>query len=204
MYSRNVLFFLIAKLGPITKGLLLLVEKDNVDTLKAQTCRDTPTLLDYIPSYKGVLRKRPRKKMTEGGEEPASTSRVEKRKRAPRALRVRQLTNRNSASYWFGLNQEEDKLVIPGYHVPLRAVDLSLDEEMAHQRNVVRPNIRDETPTVRAGVSSSTHQEKRQKTTHDSPTQVSSEVQASRTNQRAAPSTTSGSTPIVNREDVQP
>lgn len=36
----------------------------NVDILKAQICQDVPTLLGYIPSYKGKLKR----KEKEGGE----------------------------------------------------------------------------------------------------------------------------------------
>lgn len=45
-----------AKLGPISKGLNINSGADHCETLLAQACRDAPTLLDYVPSYKGVLK----------------------------------------------------------------------------------------------------------------------------------------------------
>lgn len=42
----------------ITKTQQSLVVEKHVDILKAQVCQDAPTLLDYIPSYKGKLKRK--------------------------------------------------------------------------------------------------------------------------------------------------
>lgn len=54
-----------ADLSSITKNLQDFASDENVEILKAQACQDAPTLLSYTPSYKGVLKKRERKKPNE-------------------------------------------------------------------------------------------------------------------------------------------
>lgn len=66
---------LFAELGPISKTLNSTAREKACETLLAQACRHAPTLLDYIPSYKGVLK---REKKKEG--EPSRARRASQRK----------------------------------------------------------------------------------------------------------------------------
>lgn len=75
---------------PISKGLNIFSDTDHCETLLAQACRDAPTLLDYVPSYKGVLKRKEKRKEGEpdkGKKSPPTTTGGAKK--VPKQPRVR-------------------------------------------------------------------------------------------------------------------
>lgn len=84
-------------------------------------------------------------------------------KRKRQEPRVRLLSYKKSAGYWFDDVQEP---VVPGFNVPLRTIVLDFADEMS-RRNTVRVNLKGNTPIAPSGSEPVMPQEKRQKTTHD-------------------------------------
>ncbi|KAI8530178.1 hypothetical protein RHMOL_Rhmol11G0035600 [Rhododendron molle] len=137
----------------ITKREQSLAVEKNVETLKAQICHDAPTLLGYIPSYKGKLKRREK----EGEQRPIGESQEGER------AEEKFPTFRKTADFWFQKSRPTD---IPGINTPLQTLIPKFGEQMG-RRNVVRVNIRDST-TVRHKETDVTELvEKRQKFTHE-------------------------------------
>ncbi|KAG5521922.1 hypothetical protein RHGRI_034218 [Rhododendron griersonianum] len=111
--------------GPISKGLNTNSVAEHCETLKGQACRDTPTLLNYIPSYKGVLRKKEKRKDGESTNKkkmaPSDNQGAQKGQKRPR---VRLPTYRKSTAYWFSPTKPSDveEPILPGFNVPLQTV----------------------------------------------------------------------------------
>lgn len=59
-------FLLFATLGSISLALNRLVEEEHVKALRSIPCQDAPILLEYTPSYRGILKTRKPKKNKEG------------------------------------------------------------------------------------------------------------------------------------------
>ncbi|KAI8559947.1 hypothetical protein RHMOL_Rhmol04G0216100 [Rhododendron molle] len=114
------------------------VEK-NVDTLLAQICRDAPTLLGYVPSYKGKLKRKdkegePSKKAgsKEGGQQKGKGEQLKLTKKG-KEPRVKFPSFRKPAEFWF---QESQQTVLLGINIPLQSLVPKFVEKMG-RRNVV-------------------------------------------------------------------
>lgn len=148
---------------------------DYCETLLAQAFRDTPTFLDYVPSYKGVLKRKEKRKEGEPniGKKKAPTV-VEGAKKKTKQPRVRLPTFRKSAAHWFEplrLDDVEEPILL-GLNVPLQSIDPTT-EEMS-RRNVPRSDIPTKTTNLaRTRGPSNSQREERQKTTNE-PTSPSS------------------------------
>lgn len=129
-----------AALGPISKGLHTNSVAEHCETLKAQAYRDAPTLLEYTPSYKGVLRKKTKKEGEPIVKKKAGPSETQGAGRGQKLPRVRLPTFRKSADYWFGLENEVQEPILPRLNVPLRTVAPIFDDDMS-RRNVPQPVI---------------------------------------------------------------
>lgn len=147
------------------------IEK-NIDILKALICRDEPTLLGYIPSYKGKLKRRetegkPSKQASEkikkGGVQQKGRSQQLGGSKKAKEPRVKFLTLRKTADFWF---QESRVTDIPGINTPLQTLLPEFAEEMP-RRNVVRVNIRDGAVVRQKETDLTEPAEKRQKVTCD-------------------------------------
>lgn len=143
--------------------------------------------MDYIPSYKGVLK---RKEKTKDGEpnvgkkkalETAAT------KKKPKQPRVKLSTFGWSAAEWFEPFRSDNiwEPVLPGLNFPLQVIDPT-PEEMS-RRNIPRPVIPMKTtnPARARGSSDQQQRDKRQKTSSDIP--QASGSQPSHPEERRAP-----------------
>ncbi|KAF7123849.1 hypothetical protein RHSIM_Rhsim12G0055300 [Rhododendron simsii] len=167
---------IIAGLGPILKGLNTNSREKACETLLARLCRQAPTLLDYKPSYKGVLRGR--RKKTEGEsskaakrDQPSGTV-VRKKKKANLNIEgVREKRERGVRLPKIGYTAEEwlTPLGADEIPVPLKIVEPATKE--MSRRNILRPVIPTKfaNPTRTRGSSEDQQQqkEKRQKTKAD-------------------------------------
>ncbi|KAI8530297.1 hypothetical protein RHMOL_Rhmol11G0045600 [Rhododendron molle] len=131
----------------ITKRQQDLAVEKNVETLKAQICRDAPTLIGYDPSYKGKLKRREKgagssmkakgKKAT-GGQ--AGKSEKTKPNEMAKDTRVKFPTFKKSTNFWLGEGQPSD---FPGINIPpIRTLIPEFADDMG-RKNVVRLNLRD-------------------------------------------------------------
>ncbi|KAG5516757.1 hypothetical protein RHGRI_037484 [Rhododendron griersonianum] len=92
------------------KGLHSNSVAEHCETLKAQAYRDAPTLLEYASSYKGVLRKKTKKKEEEPiVKKKAGPSETQGAGRGQKLPRVKLPTFRKPADYWFGLENESPR-----------------------------------------------------------------------------------------------
>lgn len=135
-----LLFLSLAELGPISKGLNTNSRAKACETFLAQACRHGPTLLDYTPSYKGVLRRKEKKKDGEPSVQkknaPTGAGGAKKTKRQPR---VKLPKFGWTAKEWLEPLRTDDDFepVIPGLNVPLRIIDPTPKE--ISRRNIPRP-----------------------------------------------------------------
>lgn len=190
-----------ADLSSITKNLQDFASAENVEILKAQACQDAPTLLSYTPSYKGVLKKRERKKPNEKRNQARPSEMIRgKRKAGAGRGQERPKKKGRSTAYWFGLEGEVEEPIFPGLNVPLQSVEQSFRE--MSRRNVIRPNIRDDHPVVRSGTPAAQARDKRQKTSEDIRATETAEPQGSNKDSVPVQSTTSSSAMVMNREDT--
>lgn len=107
-----------------------------------QAYRDSPTLLDYVPFYKGVLRKKDKRKEGEPSRRKrGAPSGTKGAKKGLKQLRVRLPTFRKNAEFWFGPPKPSDveEPILPGLNVPLQFIDPSA-EDMS-RKNIARPVI---------------------------------------------------------------
>lgn len=145
MFFTNVSLWFLAALGPIYLNLQKLANPEHVEVLKAQACRDVLILLGYVPSYKGVLKKKQRKKQGEGGEEARPPERPQKRKSQQQEQRQGQPKKpKRSFRHWFDLDDKVHEARIPGFNIPLQAVTPEFTERMVSWRGIPQPNIRDD------------------------------------------------------------
>ncbi|KAG5517034.1 hypothetical protein RHGRI_037699 [Rhododendron griersonianum] len=178
------------QLGPISKTLNSVAREKACETLRAQVCRHAPTLLDYKPSYKGVLKKKEKKK------KDGEPSGVTKRKRANKPNQGASREKKGAPSDLEGPRQKHQRGVrlpkigytaeewltplcsedifgppIPGFNVPLQIHEPTV-EEMS-RRNISRPVIPTKTANPARGRSAPDQQqqqrEKRQKLSEDTP-----------------------------------
>lgn len=155
-YDVSLLCFVFSELGPISRTLNTQSREAACETLLAIAVRHAPTLLDYKPSYKGVLKKKERKKDGEpdvpsvreiGG--PSAGPAKKKRKTAsgaegPQKKRqpgVKLPRIGYSLQEWFSpLEADLDFDSQPLHHnAPL--VISEPDEEEMSRRNIPRPQI---------------------------------------------------------------
>ncbi|KAI8527607.1 hypothetical protein RHMOL_Rhmol12G0088500 [Rhododendron molle] len=176
------------ELGPISKTLNSVARESACDTLRAQGCRHAPTLLDYEPSNKGVLRRKKKKKeggpnekdKPAGGKKPSSGATKTKRKADPNVLEAQPKRQRGVKLSRLGYTIEEwlsplgsDKVcepALPRLNIPLKVVEPSVKE--MSRRGISRPAIPTKTsnPAARSKAPSDQQQrEKRQKVTEDVP-----------------------------------
>lgn len=118
-----------------------------MEILRSQACRDAPTLLGYVPSYKGKL-KRKEKEEGELSKKAATSKKGGKQKggnqqkrgsKKGKELRVKFPTFRKITEFWF---RESVGIELLGINIPLRTIVPEFSEEMS-RRNVVRVNLRD-------------------------------------------------------------
>lgn len=129
----------------ITKNLHTVSSERNVDILRSQAYQDAPTLLGYIPSYKGKLKRREKK---EGGpSEKVGPSEKGGNKKKSQELRVKLLSFRKLAAFWLGEDQET---TLPGFNIPLQTIVPDFAKEML-RRNTVCVNLRGNTPAPPSG-----------------------------------------------------
>lgn len=138
----RLLFLSFAELGPISKVLNTNSRVKACEKLLARACRDAPTLLNYVPSYMGVLKRRGKRKEGELGVcKKKVTTAAAGAKKGPKQPRVKLSTFRKSAVEWFEPLRSDDVFepILLGLNVSLQTIDLT-DEEMS-RRNVPRPVI---------------------------------------------------------------
>lgn len=174
-----------AELGPVSKTQNSQAREKACEDILAQACRHAPTLLNCEPSYKGVLKKKEKKKKEgEPSESAIQKEGVQLHKGAARKRRkaasqtdgARKKGGRGvnlpkigyTAEEWLmplGIDRAFESAFQAIYH-PLRTSEPSV-EEMS-RRNIPRPPI----PTkpanpAKSRASSEQQREKKQKTTHD-------------------------------------
>lgn len=134
-------FLAFAELCPISKGLNTNSRAKACKILLAQACRHAPTLLDYVPSYKGVLKRKEKKKDGESNVSKKKTSDTATAKKKSKQPRVKLPTFGWSATEWFEPFCSDDvcEPVLPGLNVPLQVIDPT-PEEMS-RRKILRPVI---------------------------------------------------------------
>ncbi|KAI8550786.1 hypothetical protein RHMOL_Rhmol06G0134200 [Rhododendron molle] len=131
----------------ITKREQHLAVEKNVETLKAQICRDAPTLLGYDPSYKGKLKRKEKESgpssKVGGKKKVAEEKRGEKVAKPSKKMkepRMKFPSLKKSADFWFQASQPShfSGIDIP----PLRTLIPEFADNMG-RKNVIRMNIRD-------------------------------------------------------------
>lgn len=132
----------------ITKTQQSLAVEKHIDTLKAQVCRDASTLLGYIPSYKGKLKRKenegePSKRAggKKGGEQQKGKGQRPGPSKKGKEPRVKFPTFRKPTEFWF---QESQRSELPGINIPLQTIIPNFAEGMS-RRNTIRVNLRDGT-----------------------------------------------------------
>lgn len=155
----------------------------------AQACRQALTLLDYKPSYKGVLKRKERKKDGETvekgkakkGSHPNSEVTQKKSKVPPNTEGIRKKRQKGgvrlpkigyTAEEWLTPLGGDDVFepVLPGLNIPLRVVSPNIDD--MSRRNIQRPTIptKPTNPAWSRGTFDLQQQrEKRQKASEDVP-----------------------------------
>lgn len=172
-----------AELSPISKTLNSTAREKACETVLAQACRHAPTLLDYKPSYKGVLKKKDGepsgKEQQKKGNQPATGVTQKKKRGASNAEGAKEKRQRGVRLPKIRYTAEEwltplgadivFEPTIPGFNAPLRLVEPST-EDMS-RRGIPRPVIPSKlsNPAKSGGPSDKEQQprEKRQKTAAD-------------------------------------
>lgn len=144
------------------------IEK-HIDVLKSQACQDALTLLGYIPSFKGKLKRKeeeerePSKKAgvkKKGGEKWKGESQLAGGSKKGKEPRVKFPTFRKPVEFWFQKSQQAELSAI---NIPLWTIIPDSTEGLSW-RNVVRVNLRDGISAWASEPEAAEPQEKRQKT----------------------------------------
>ncbi|KAF7144975.1 hypothetical protein RHSIM_Rhsim04G0103900 [Rhododendron simsii] len=155
--------------GPISKVLNTNSREKANETLLAQVCRHAPTLLEYKPSYKGVLRGR--KRIGDGESSKAAQKQkpsdpiVQKKKKAPAQ------TDEPGPKRQRGVKLPRIGYSVEEWLTPLGADETPLSAEEMSRRNIPRPVIPTKSANLARARGSSEEQnkqgDKRQKTSAD-------------------------------------
>ncbi|KAG5524684.1 hypothetical protein RHGRI_031382 [Rhododendron griersonianum] len=173
---------LFAELGPISKTQNTQARERACEEILPQACRHAPTLLDYEPSYKGVLKKKDKKKDGEPsdlikGKKSGQPSQGTKKKRVPtdtegpsqkRQKGVRLPKIGFSAEEWLSLLGQD--------------IREPTEAEMS-RRNIPRPSIptKSANPARGRGADQQQQQQKKQKLSDEVPPPSASKTAPSET-----------------------
>lgn len=137
-----------------------------MEILRSQACRDAPTLLGYVPSYKGKLKRKekeagkPSKKASTSKKGGGKQTGGQKKGKKPR---VKFPTFRKTVEFWF---RESKGTKLPGINILLQTIIPEFTKDMS-RRNVVHVSLRDNVSARQSGSDQVEPIEKRLKVTHD-------------------------------------